>query len=565
MAESECCQRRSAALSNMLEWYYRDPVGRTYGPVNSFKLVYLIYSNFFEEDTPFASCQGGRITAADFDPLRKLLPTLQNDFMEYNEDVFACQHYMDSMLHAPDDAVDSEIREVEVLPPSVPTKQYTVQFVERTDTIVDVDDHHMLHRSSDSDISATEPAGDQVFDEVPMAEPSPRETHAELERQYSRVTIPSLEDYRRQQPPVAAYHQDYTFGYNGQLNTSRHDLHSDIAIPVRLDTGAYMDAYHGVTSSTAPFRRGRTGAPVLDVTREPVERHLTANYGRTTDAFDMSGSGYTVPNLHEDDRETAALGSMPTSVILPSTAAPSEEPTQQRIVKRTTKSYPIIDEGMSNGISHKAEEAADTPAGIAEYGMSQLSPIGIPPPNIKNWLSGDDTPYIPLGALGQLPTEDHSSALAGKSSRHDPVAERSAGSKDQRLHAGRSAHLSMSLASVDAGTQTRGASESRLAQSWWREDSATHHDASYNAHIPRPPGVFPSTSHSASMYNDGSNVPKTESLMPAHHMLIKQRLQSNLRETQAHLSRIPSRKISHVLSQSHGKLFMDRSLLEDGV
>ncbi|GBE58744.1 heat repeat protein, putative [Babesia ovata] len=572
MAESECCRRRSSALSNMLEWYYRDPVGRTYGPVDSFKLVYLIYANYFEEDTPFASCLRGRMTSAYFDPLRKLLPILENDFLEHNEDVFACQHYMDSMLHAEDDAVDNEIREVEELPPTATDEQRPGLCVTRTYTSSDSDHRHMPRQhSSDGGISATQQAGDQVFDAVPVDEPDSRETRTKPQQRHdTRFMIPSLEDEGHLQPPVAAYHEDYTFDYNGPLNASRADLHSDIAIPVRLGTGAFIDTYHGNTLGTVPLGRGSAVPRELEVTQEPLEQRSTKNYGRKTEVLDMYGTGYNVPTVHRDDNETAALGSMPTSVVLPSTsaAAPSEEAVQHKIVKRGTKCDRIPGTVATNGIPHKAEESADTPTDHAGYGIPQLSPIAIPPPNITNWLGGTDTAYTPYGDDGQTVPGDDSGVFGerpGRHRRHDPVAEQSYGYDHQHMTASRSTHLATSLQSIDAETQTHTAGESRLAQSGWWEGSATHHDASYKAHIPRPPGVYPSALHTASMYKDDSDVPKPDALMPAHHMLIKQRLQSNLRETQAHLSRIPSRKISHVLSQSHGRLFMNQSAPEGGV
>ncbi|GFE53415.1 IQ calmodulin-binding motif domain-containing, putative [Babesia ovis] len=536
--QSDCCAKRSEFQGAMLEWYYKGKMGHTYGPIDSFRLVYFIYCNYFEENTPVAPSRHGRMMQSGFDELKKHLPLLQKDFNDYCEGIFSCSHYMDDLLGGLDTVDDS----IECIPgsPKRSASWHSAIRNNMSNTLGPIDIPQKVMNISigqpgspircpiDSDVYPRESGGNVLGNledgQLTIGETQPI-THISLG---SNVY----------------YDEDIT---NVETRAIREQMHSDVAIPIRLSTilnygSGYMDP---------------------DVSAME-ENKLNREY-------------HTAISLNED-----IVPRSPSSYRKPYTLSPMEVSDSEGNVEVDTHSAEAETTGTIRRVSY---DDVNNPGddvnqqhhwvGINDPHNQQVLPIYEKPNNVKlskGFLRDDEICRGPPSPLDASIHPPQNRDIAGKHIVHNSAALiQPQSSLDEVIQPLEYANAPLSPIAIPPPKlydwmETSKAHKQRVNESAIRWNSHDHfgivsHSSSLSQ-LEKSHGLPTPMEGGDMILPDAANsrlVKRGQQLLSAHQMLIKQRLQSNLRETEAHLSRIPSRKLSHLLSRSHDDIFAGMS------
>ncbi|ORM39893.1 uncharacterized protein BXIN_1341 [Babesia sp. Xinjiang] len=525
MAEEVCCVKRAEAIRGMLGWYYRDNVGNTYGPVDSFRVLYFIYANYFEENTPFAPVRRGRMMHSGFDDLKKYLPMLEDDFLQYSDVVFSCRHYMEDLLDGTGDIVDTKIPCVE----RAAVKNSSNDSIGLRKVITGVLDV----RSTDAGFEANHYNTD--FDETHYFGDSKPQYPVISRRQ--DVTSDLLASKDTIQPPQLDIYS-HSDGMDGSaeypdsgVETSRvrEGLHADVAIPMRLETVALPHSMDMDFASIEPYGNGTSTAHQVDVsTSDPPTLGSQPQY-YTAQAWTLGSLNGVKANDNVNQSTLGTVTPPPLASYLGDTRS---------------------DRHSGGTLSEDSHIGSPTDSG-------ELSHIAIAPPKLYEWM---DTRNPKSRYGGSANDERDGYGRPGVDNVNDWRRYRSQADAAVRNPVGDTQYKHSRSDGTGTLLQHNRVASDRLAESNYRD----------NRYMPPPPPPKPNRDVSdMTLSNDSDEtfygadgmriLHRSNQLMPAHQMLIKQRLQNNLRETEAHLSRLSSRKLSHMLSKSHGELFMGAS------
>ncbi|EDO08376.1 hypothetical protein BBOV_III008160 [Babesia bovis T2Bo] len=256
-----CCYKRKKALEKMLEWYYKDPRGYTYGPVDTFRVVYFIYSNYFEETTPFAPCSHGRMTQSGFQRLKMHLPLLQKDFLDNCDEVFACSHYMDRLVQGPE-TTDTSIPCLPVSPRRstssnvihIPGLGSNIEPKSSVEAVNASDNRSYMHRSRSQSPGYHRSKSSSAVTIRTMTPDYPypsSEGEGQEDVIYHSITpaLHQLSIATMEAPNSDNYSRNYESAYSDEhVSTVHEQLHADVAIPVRLTSMPAESSNNGMLS-----------------------------------------------------------------------------------------------------------------------------------------------------------------------------------------------------------------------------------------------------------------------------------------------------------------------------
>ncbi|KAK1933365.1 hypothetical protein X943_003338 [Babesia divergens] len=521
MEESQCCRRRELALSNMLKWFYMDEEENIYGPVDTFKLVYYIYINYFEEDTPILCSADGGMPNDPFDHLIKRIPQVEHDFLMHCKDVFWCTHYMDDLLKGGNGEVDQDILLIK--------SGTNHRNISKNPLIAGIKSANMTSDTSQEDFDIMNDTNRHNSNKVsPFDFESPN-----VEK---NPTIVLKEDIWM---PKVNNHRTLSFP-NPQMKDVNTDV-LDITIPVQSEMFA------------------TTSSPSINCRAiENMENTLPLPYYKTATQAncELLGEAHrradAKPTNHASFTSNASKGGHTLQ------AATCINPCDA-----------IVSPLMINTKLSQNATASDLDYNDTAQDIDELSPILIPPPKIRPSVDGSMFPNIPGSRLKSLHNPDDATpySLCQSESRYRTTSEglytkhllmnncgdvdvkESVGSATDR---GRTMPFKMHPNTAADGTTTIGHDRGQ------RKEMGVGHNFSNRSNLHASVATDSSRdvdSHCKAAGRPSSSVPKP-AIMPAQHMLIKQRMQTNLREAQAHLARIPLRKVSHVFSQSHPPINM---------
>ncbi|GIX61492.1 HEAT repeat protein, putative [Babesia caballi] len=518
----------------MLWWFYQvsqplldgivvqAPNDVVYGPVDSFKLTYFIYAGYFEETTPVASYRLSERFEGTYHELRKLLPMLERDFEEHCDAFFGCSHYMDELLQPEnEDVVDPDIKPSthHLRSPSVSGRSVPQRPVDAGGVSIS---HHQSPADSGGRDSPAPIDRHPSYQELTCPKAGPTDLVAR--RPGSQQSHPSFSNNIAHPASGTMYHDLASFD-SGVFRGGDAAVHSELAIPMHLQSILLYENSQQVASIPPPSPNSRRSS---------------------------SGPFYS-------SRLTRELW-VPTT----------EEALRPRISSGDFAGFKTMTTSVTFQMSRQPTRDADGQGGPRHDAPAErplaLPPIDIPPINLPRWSADTPTPAALDGASyssfdGRKPTRSPSPAPPPMPVQSHDRHWHYDGSTDQwHSPSEPTATAHTPGFTVDATPQLRSpAMDAYGAPAPWgspllRPPPPPQRGARYNGGMAFAPadGLESGDSLGASRHGGGGR--SHGEAVSAHQMLIKQRLQSNLRETHEHLSRVPGHSHVDQLAQAHRDL-----------